>query len=64
MWSRWKDDSGEYPIPPHAMVISKGRSKRYYSLVCRSDESLALRELPFDEQLFKNFPDGARPGNS
>ncbi len=65
LWTRWLDDSGTHDIPDHAMVISKGRSARYYSLVCRSDQSiLSLRKQPFDDQLFRNFPDGARPGNS
>jgi hypothetical protein len=64
LWTRWMDGSGAHVIPGHAMVISKGRSARYYSLVCSSDEILSLSSQPFDEHLFWNFPDGARPGHS
>ncbi len=65
LWTRWMDDTGSYEIPRHALVISKGRSIRYYALVCQSENSIAaLRYQPFDDQKFRNYPDGARPGNS
>ena len=65
LWTRWLDDSGGAKIPDHAMVISKGRSTRYYCLVCRSDESiLSLGHQPFDEKLFCNYPNGKQPGGS
>lgn len=65
LWTRWMDNTGSYEIPDHALVISKGRSKRYYALVCASENSIAsLRYQPCDDQKFRNYPDGACPGNS
>jgi hypothetical protein len=74
LWTHWVDETGSYEIPDHALVIgngpsereiSKGHSQHYYALVCESDNSIAtLRDHPFDDQKFRNYPDGARPGNS
>jgi hypothetical protein len=66
VWTQWLDETGAlHEVPEHALVISKGRSERYYALVCHSENSIAcLHDQPFDEQLFRNYPDGGRPGNS
>jgi hypothetical protein len=65
LWTQWVDSTGTHEVPHHALVISKGRATRYYALVCQAERSIAaLYDLPFDEQLFLNYPDGARPGNS
>jgi hypothetical protein len=65
LWRRWVDETGAHEIPEHALVISKGRSSRYYALVCRSESSITrLHEQRFDEQQFRNYPDGKSPGNS
>ena len=66
LWTRWFDETGtEQDIPGHALVIGPGDLPRYYALVCRSDDSIAcLHDQPFDDQLFHNYPHGARPGAS
>src|SRR4051794_12763532 len=66
LWTRWVDETGtDHEIPDHALVIGPADLARYYALVCRSDDSIAcLRDQPFDDQLFHNYPNGARPGAS
>jgi hypothetical protein len=67
LWTHYrseKDDKKiEMPIPSHALVVSKGKSERYYALVCRSDKAIACCDQRFNEQLFQNYPNGKIPGN-
>jgi len=72
LWTHWKDETGSlYEIPDHALVISNGPPKdskgpqRYYALVCESDNSIAtLRDHPFDDKNFRNYPNGQPLGDS
>ncbi|MBM4072781.1 MAG: hypothetical protein FJ271_28215 [Planctomycetes bacterium] len=65
VWTHYEGKHGITPIPSHALVISKGVAKRYYSLVCHAEESISsMREIPFDDRLCRNFPDGPQPGGS
>ncbi|WP_133366483.1 hypothetical protein [Qipengyuania sediminis] len=61
VWRRYIDANGaERPLPPHALVTSRGDSaggeKRvHYALMCRSDRPLELRRgEPFDPTAFRN----------
>ncbi len=65
LWTCWIDRWGkQHDIPDHAMVVGKKSAKRYYALVCRSDEPLHLRDQPFDDKGLWNYPAGEHPANS
>jgi hypothetical protein len=61
IWRRYFDAHGvERPLPPHALVTSRGDSARgakraHHALMCRSDQPLTIRRgETFDPAAFRN----------
>jgi hypothetical protein len=68
LWRRYVDAFGvEQPFPPHALVTSRGDTRRgrkqvHFVLVCRSVEPLALgNHGPFDHRAYRNASGNGRP---
>jgi hypothetical protein len=64
IWTHYWDEGEKHEIPDHALVVSKGKSERYYALVCKSVDVITPVKQHFHEQLYQNYPDGKTPGNS
>jgi hypothetical protein len=71
LWEAYKTTKGEVPLPPHAIVISrghdsKGRPKQvYYALVCENPTGiLHSGHGMLDTRTLRNFGDHGKPVGS